>query len=210
MKCELADLLLIAVNSKRMRLCFLQNKLDYQNKIDDSFKADMRQYYILKNRPVIERKGDQSYILKNAKYPSICSYGVFFKDGNFYDMNYYSTAILEELNLGKIGRARRVHKIKNASQYRTNIYENDEIQYAKKIPEFVNYFENMLIGEELRLKDALDLLGDNVINEAVSKVLGIDAIKDMANDSDDASEKTFRILYKAAIIIKGKEKITSE
>ena len=200
-KCELADLLLIAVNSKKMRICFLQNKLDKKRKLDDRFLADMRQFYLLKNRPTIEKKGISCDLLKEAKFPSICSYGVFYKNDNFYDMNYYSAGVLEILKKGTFGKKRVIFKDKNIPEFSTIVRPNDEKQFSEGIEAFVTNYENMLIGEEFDLIQGLRTLSDNNITRAVNKVLKLN----IADDKTDNTKGIFPLSYKYAVILKGKE-----
>lgn len=99
---ELADLMFIVFSPRKreIRLTYMQNKkgaTSYQ-----SFKADLLQLYLLKNRPEIDSPtlpicvfGDRR-ILSDARLPSVGSYGVFYKDisCNTIEMSYFPASNL--------------------------------------------------------------------------------------------------------------------
>jgi|GEM_PF-2420311 len=209
-KCELADLLIISVNDIEMRICCLQNK--YEKGITagmtvaDSYYADMRQYYLLNKRPEYIINGTPSTLLSDAICPSVGAYGVFYKNGPDYDMNYHSAYVLQELTPGATSRRRKVELKAGTPQNirrpnRGNYY--DECQFAKGIIEFGNEVERLHIGTPFDIISGLRALGDPALIDAVIRVAELpDSYRQEVYSADSTSENV-GVSYRCAWVIRG-------
>ena len=169
------------------------------------FKVDMRQMYLLKVRPVFCKNGKTNRLLKDALCPSVGSYGVFYIDtkGNGFNMNYYSSEILDELRSGNIGRVRSVHKNSNITNTdKTYKYKNDvitECRYAECLIDFGNGIKNMKIGSPFSLKDGLLALNDFNILNAVAHLADVSPYE-METLRNQMSEED-GMAYRKALVI---------
>ena len=209
-KCELADLLIISVNDIEMRICCLQNK--YEKGITagmtvaDSYYADMRQYYLLNKRPEYIINGTSSTLLSEAICPSVGAYGVFYKNGTDYDMNYHSAYVLQELTPGATSRRRKVELGKSAPQFTKRCrgsYSYDECQFAGGITEFGDEVERMHIGTPFNIISGLRALGDPDLVDAVIRVAELpDSYRQEVYSADSTSENV-GVSYRCAWVIRG-------
>ena len=164
-KCELADLLIVSVNTREMRICCLQNKFEKGKKrmsSVDSFYADMRQFYLLNKRPVFELAGRKSTLLNTAICPSVGSYGVFYSSGADFEMNYYSAEVLNFVTTKAKGRRRKVIMDPGTSKIKSYIHYGkivNECQYTDTIKEFGNAAEKMTIGTPFSIEEGVRILG---------------------------------------------------
>ena len=212
-KCELSDLLIISVNQREMRVCCLQNKYErkkpgFKFKITDSFKADMRQFYLLNKRPLFEKSGKTSSLLRDAICPSIGAYGVFHRDKEQFDMNYYSASILECLRKDLFGRSRHLRMNHDEPATVSRKSPTGEIfseqQYSDGIIDFGNALEKMLIGTPMSLGEGLTALGDIDIVDAAAEILKNNSA-DLSGIRQAVRNSPQVISYRTAIVIRGSE-----
>lgn len=176
-RCELADLLIVAFESNEVRICCMQNKYEPKKthgmSVTDNFQADMRQFYLLKERPPFERDGKTSNLLKDAICPSVGSYGVFYKNDNGFNMNYHSAAALNGLRPGLIGRSRRIKMNPDEEQIVTQtkgMVAADECQFAENLQDFGDALDKGLVGTPQYLKDGIRALGDCKIFDSIMRL----------------------------------------
>ena len=192
-----------------MRICCLQNKFEKKKTsgmaITDSFKADMRQFYLLNVRPLYERKGITSNLLKDAICPSVGSYGVFYSNSGAYNMNYHSAEILSKVNPATTGRACKVHMnpaVPQLAYYPTPTGTVSEWRYTGNILEFGNGLESMQIGTPFTLNSGILAIGDSEIIDAVTILT--DMNEDLASEMRNAiSGREPSVSYRTAVVIKG-------
>lgn len=196
--CELADLMLILYNQNEARLCFMQNKYDKRPSRSRNFKADTRQLYVLKNRPLYwrGRRHDPTEpaedILHNARYSSITSYGVFARDNNnHYTMEYYNADAI--MTPACTGKACVVTFDRTYDEYSTIDNLNDQLNYAFTLTDFGQGVENMMIGEKFNSLDAL------LCTINVEEVINFFRNRDATNVDYDPTRKA--ILAKCIVMI---------
>jgi len=208
-KCELADLLIICINKQEMRICCLQNKYEQKatyKKITDSFKVDMRQYYLLNKRPFFQKSGYNNGLLYDAICPSVGAYGVFYKDVHGYNMNYHSANVLHERTLGACGRHRNVLMDSGVGRHAfyTGSTTVEEWQFAEDLNEFGDAVENMLIGSPFSHAKGLGLIGDFAVLDAVATIIDMDMTK--KNElRQSIANSSHSISFRAAVIIRGRD-----
>ena len=210
-RCELADLLLIVVNNKEIRVCCLQNKYEknkYFMKDYDSFQVDMRQFYLLNKRPEYYIRNISNDFLKSAICPSVGSYGVFYPEKQRYNMNYFSAGILKEKYNDSIGRKRRVSKsddVEKNVKYTHNSITVEEQQYAENLSVFGDALMDMRIGTPYPLNFKIR---DKCIWEAIQKVTNIKIIEGKKIESFELENNNnyIDLSYRAAVVIKGNDK----
>lgn len=165
-RCELGDLLFVVTDGQIARIAIMQNKfergmVDY----DKSFKAQMNQLFLLKERPEFRYKNNTIDMLKKARLPSIGNYGTFRQNASPYEMGYYSAdCLLHRANCAgprsqcKIRLDFGVNKTDKIAGY---IQEN----YCENIAEFGDALIGMRIGEPYLLLNAIKILNNiNIVN----------------------------------------------
>lgn len=165
-RCELGDLLFVVTDGQIARIAIMQNKfergmVDY----DKSFKAQMNQLFLLKERPEFRYKNNTIDMLKKARLPSIGNYGTFRQNASPYEMGYYSAdCLLHRANCAgprsqcKIRLDVGVNKTDKIAGY---IQEN----YCENIAEFGDALIGMRIGEPYLLLNAIKILNNiNIVN----------------------------------------------
>lgn len=198
--CELADLLIVALNQSEMRVCCLQNKIEdatARSSVDRDFVADTRQFYLLNQRPEFQRNGRTSQLLRNATFASIASYGVFYKDDSGYNMNYSSAEILKRNYENATGRKVKVKRIPGTAK-RVTKAAKDEIRCVDNVLEFGKELENMLIGESFNYHRGLLELKDIDILDAVAEKRIVDELERMR---EDMAENGPGVAYRSAVVI---------
>lgn len=158
----------VADNSSNpaVHIAIMQNKfergmVDY----DKSFKAQMNQLFLLKERPEFRYKNNTIDMLKKARLPSIGNYGTFRQNASPYEMGYYSAdCLLHRANCAgprsqcKIRLDVGVNKTDKIAGY---IQEN----YCENIAEFGDALIGMRIGEPYLLLNAIKILNNiNIVN----------------------------------------------
>ena len=173
--------------------------------ITDSFKADMRQFYLLNVRPEYERKGITSNLLKDAICPSVGSYGVFYSNSGAYNMNYHSAEILNKVNPATTGRACKVHMnpaVPQLAYYHTPTGTVSEWRYTSSILEFGNGLECMKIGTPLHLQTGIIELADPDILDAITNLTNMsDVLASEMRSTISGREPS--VSYRTAVVIKG-------
>ena len=205
--CELADLLFVTVDPHEMRICCMQNKYEKNRiglPITNSFEADMRQLYLLKNRPVFHRNHSSFSILQDAKCHSVGSYGVFYEDGVGYNMNYFSADVLNERTNASGRRRKAIMLNVIAKEVVRGVYPETavECQYSENIIDFGDNLLGMMIGTPLSVEDGLTVLGDMNIMEAVARLIPLnpDTITSLRRAISNGNPS---IPYRAAIVLRG-------
>ncbi|SDM25051.1 hypothetical protein SAMN05216520_1432 [Kandleria vitulina] len=209
-KCELADILFVMIDkkTKEIRICCLQNKYEKKSKkFIDRFYVDMRQFYLLKKRPIFKLKNIIIPLLNDAICPSVASYGVFYKkDSDEFDMNYYSAEVLRPVTYS-LGKKRKV-TLKNVTPdvcYTRESKVIEECRYSKNLIEFVDELIQLKIGTPIDLKYILDehfldgKLIDAIIRMYNSEVRNENENTDLIFSLD--SKKAGHIYYKTALVI---------
>lgn len=155
---ELADMLFILISKNEMRIMYLQNKRQLAQNKDCVFDAEYGQFLLLKERPHIEpafKKGlprcvfNNKNILRDAILPSVCSYGVFYKN-NGVNMCYFPASCLT-INGLKKPTGKRTHvdcKLEFDSKFGfvDTIHGHLESQGEKNLESFGNALIEMKVG----------------------------------------------------------------
>jgi len=207
-KCELADILfvMIDIKSQKIRICCLQNKYEKKSKkFADCFYVDMRQFYLLKKRPIFKLKDVKIPLLNDAICPSVASYGVFYKkDSDEFDMNYYSAEILSPVTCAS-GKKRKV-RLKNVTpdvSYTRDSKVIDECRYSRTLIEFVDALIQLKIGTPIDLKYILNghFLDQKLIDAIIRMYYSEEKNGNTYLDFLSVPKRIRHIYYKTALVI---------
>lgn len=169
-RCELGDLLFIVTNGREVRLAIMQNKYDKtMSDYNSSFKVQMNQLYLLKERPEFMYKTNKYNVLKDAKLPSIGSFGTFRNDGNNYEMGYYCAECLKDPSNCSSPKSQRKIELKSSVNEDVIIGAKEQKNYCKTIADFGNALMNMKIGEPYSTENAMAILNNMNIIESLKR-----------------------------------------
>ncbi len=169
-RCELGDLLFVVVKGGQARLSIMQNKFDKKMKAyNDTFKAQMNQLYLLKMRPEFIYRSSKYEILRKANLPSIGNFGTFRKDGQLYDMGYYSSDCLKSRTEFKKARSQRKICLDDSSSKYTCVNKYIQTNFCENLVEFGNQLMDMKIGEPYYIKEAVKVLNNSDIFEILQR-----------------------------------------
>ena len=147
--CELGDMLFIIYSKKKKttRLMYMQNKKGTDSW---SFKADIFQLFLLKHKPEllsVDLPGcvfNNKDILKNSRFHSITSYGIFYTKGNFIEMSYFPASCVSLNKKTGKSKARKAKYLLNKSIL---VSSTSESLYEQNIKDFGDSLYDMKIGE---------------------------------------------------------------
>ncbi len=150
---ELADLLLVTYSPKRhtAKITFMQNKYERQYKYDDKFYLNVLQLYLLKCKPYIKRSKIpfvRGNFLNSAKLPSICSYGVFYKGNNSYNMNYYRADLID-INGAPYKTDSKKLPFNGGINFLEKINNELDLQGCHGLMDFGNALEDFYVGSPI-------------------------------------------------------------
>lgn len=178
---ELGDLMLVVVSPSRdiARLTYLQIK--YKNQIQrrrgyslylepNTFKGDLVQLELMNSRPEITVNGKASSALKEARCPSVCSYGVFYDNGCHYEMKYYSAHLLSPRTDYAKSKIRDI-----IYEYEMDVdhYNKTDLQYnsCSDLEVFGNAVISLEIGTPMRIEQIMSSVCNNKVAEKMKEMM---------------------------------------
>ena len=169
-QCELCDVAIVSFNEIEVRITFLQAKKgnDKYTPLGHNLSLPVRQHYLLSSFPIIAPVGKAVKLypkntLSNKILDSIGSFGVFYKKGKTYDMDYQianlrnSKTIIPNFKYCSnqaskydfIGTKNRVKSITISG------LAYNEVEGCDNLDSFEIYIRDMLIGDPINASNPL-------------------------------------------------------
>ncbi|MBI9010949.1 MAG: hypothetical protein JEZ08_01865 [Clostridiales bacterium] len=150
LRCELCDLCIISYSkiSKKIRITFLQNKAHQQISLGSRFTGNVRQWELLSKRPKVKSLGSVKVspkTLKDAVLPSVGSFGIFYKSGSEYSMQYSVANLIEPFTL-TASSANRTLVLKGINNKVRKISALEELEACNDLKTFGNNLKSLKIG----------------------------------------------------------------
>jgi hypothetical protein len=152
-RCELCDLLIICYSKRfnKIRLTFLQNKVDDKAINHKRFKGNIKQWELLHRRPLISGVGrfnPPRGLLQSAILPSVGSFGIFYNDSSGYSMVYSIADLISPYTT----TAKSVNRMLNIDGNYMSIRSKKgyrEVEACDNLQDFGNCIRKMIIGTPL-------------------------------------------------------------
>lgn len=153
LRCELCDLCIISYSKKnsKIRITYLQNKVHQQSSLGTNFTGNVRQWELLSKRPKVKSLGSvkvSSDMLKDAVLPSVGSFGIFYKSGSGYSMQYSVANLIEPFTLNA-SSANRTLVLKGTNNKIRKISALEELEACNDLKIFGNNLKSLKIGTPL-------------------------------------------------------------
>ena len=156
-RCELADVAIIAYSrlNHRARLILIQNKVSTRNNTD-RISADLVQYELLRDRPFFHftsapYQGVQNGLIHRSAYPSVCQYGIFYRNRGVVDMSVITAQHLsmKRTHCSNSMNPKRMIYFDGQFQNLANYNPHNDFIAAENIRDFGDLLEQLYIGRPI-------------------------------------------------------------